>query len=286
MPVRFGDVNGDGKGDFIACPMLADSGPNHDRRDSGEVHIYFGTGVISGVIVNTAAATDITTIMGAHEGDLFGNETHVDDLNHDGLADIVMGSQNYDGPAGDRHCAVACSSTAGVRSTRARLISLQSEPPRRRTMSTIVGAEAGDRLGIWVNTGDVGGDGATWFSAPIGRWTRERPRRLRRGVCDLRRPDAATGDRPRRTRRAPHRRDHSIDPGDHLGSTIVVTDVDRDSLDDILIAGGLARGSARSKAASWPAAMGQRPARCRRRPPVRDAVSRRGRSRYRRRPTA
>src|SRR5262245_42139872 len=34
MPVRFGDIDGDGKGDFIACPMLADSGPNHDRRDS------------------------------------------------------------------------------------------------------------------------------------------------------------------------------------------------------------------------------------------------------------
>ena len=103
MPVRFGDVNGDGKGDFIACPMLADSGLAHDRRDSGEVHIYFGTGIISGTIVNTPEATNITTIMGAHEGDLFGNETHVDDLNHDGLADIVMGSQNYDGPAGDRH---------------------------------------------------------------------------------------------------------------------------------------------------------------------------------------
>ena len=33
MPVRFGDVNGDGHGDFIACPMLADSGPNADREN-------------------------------------------------------------------------------------------------------------------------------------------------------------------------------------------------------------------------------------------------------------
>ena len=102
MPVRFGDVNGDGFGDFIACPMLADSGPNFDRSNSGEVHIYYGDGTISGVRVNTLEDETITTILGPRPGDLFGNETCVDDVDVDGFADLIIGSQNYDGPAGDR----------------------------------------------------------------------------------------------------------------------------------------------------------------------------------------
>src|SRR5262245_27565029 len=79
MPLKFGDVNGDGFGDVIACPMLADSGPAGDRRDSGEVHVYFGNGTISGVIVNTPDAPGILTFMGARAGDLLGNEAFVAD---------------------------------------------------------------------------------------------------------------------------------------------------------------------------------------------------------------
>src|SRR5262249_33397758 len=246
MPVRFGDVNGDGKGDFIACPMLADSGPQHDRRDSGEVHIYFGTGVISGVIVNSDAATDITTIMGARESDLFGNETHVDDLNHDGLADIVIGSQNYDGPAGDRHNAGGVFIYYG-RHDNPRTLDLLAvgTPDAPAGITTIVGAKAGDRLGIWVNSGDVDGDGARDLvlgadqsDGPAGDRTDTGAIYIIFGGQTL--PPIVDLANPGSLRMSVI---HGIDPGDHLGSTIVVADVDRDGLDDILAAGGLARGS-------------------------------------------
>ena len=244
MPVRFGDINGDGDGDFVAAPMLADSGPQQDRRDSGEVHIYFGTGEISGVIVNTPEATDITTIMGARAGDLLGNEPFVWDLDADGFADILIGSQNYDGPANDRpNC-------GGVYLYR-------GQPQHPRTVDTaelpvdgvdirlFVGAEAGDRLGIWVTAGDLDGDGA--LDAILGAdqadgADNDRPDSgaiyVVFGGQDL--PPIVDFADPGDLRIAVI---HGIDPGDHFGSTIIATDVDGDGLDDLVAAGGLARGS-------------------------------------------
>src|SRR6185369_6469209 len=103
----------------------------------------------------------------------------------------------------------------------------------------------GDRLGIWVASGDVDGDGA------------------RDLVLGADQSDGPNGDRPDAGalyvvfggQTLPPIVDlanpgalriaviHGIDPGDHLGSTIVVADVDGDHLDDIIAAGGLARGS-------------------------------------------
>jgi hypothetical protein len=246
MPVRFGDVNGDGKGDFVACPMLADSGPDSDRQNSGEVHIVFGTGAISGVVVNTLDAPNITTIMGAHPGDLFGNETCVADLNKDGYADLIIGSQNYDGPAGDRHNAGGVFIYAG-RQTNPRTVDLAAigTPDAPAGVTTVIGAHAGDRLGIWVSEGDLDGDGALDLVLGADQFDGPNGERVDAGaiyvlfggqelpaIVDL----ADTGS----LRVAII---YGIDPGDHLGSTIVVKDVDGDGLADIVAAGGLARGS-------------------------------------------
>ena len=246
MPVRFGDVDGDGKGDFIACPMLADSGLDSDRQNSGEVHIYFGTGVISGMEVNTLEATNITTIMGARPGDLFGNETCVADLNKDGLADLLIGSQNYDGVAGDRHNAGGVFIYYG-RQSNERFVDLAAigGPEAPAGITTIFGAHAGDRLGIWVSEGDLDGDGALDLVLGADQMDGADGSRPDAGaiyvifggqdlpaVIDLANPGALRMSVI-----------YGIDAGDHLGSTIVVKDVDRDGLADVLAAGGLARGS-------------------------------------------
>ena len=241
MPVRIGDVDGDGHADFIASPMLADSGPNGDRHNSGEVHIYFGNGEISGVVVNTPDATNITTIMGARAGDLLGNEPHVIDIDGDGLADLLIGAQNYDGFDGDRH------NCGGVflyygRPGNPRYVDLAEDQER---VVEISGAEAGDRLGVWVTSGDLDGDGQR--DILLGADQADGP--------NDERPDAGAiyvifGGQP-----LPARIDlanpgtlrmaeiDGIDPGDHLGSTILAVDADGDGRDDILCAGGLARGS-------------------------------------------
>ena len=244
MPVRFGDIDGDGHGDFIACPMLADSGPNADREKSGELHVYFGDGTIGGVIVNTPESSRIMTIMGARPTDLLGNEPHVTDIDGDGLADMLIGSQNYDGLAGDRHNAGGVFLYFGRR-TNPRFLDLATLPLDPAPIITIEGAEEGDRLGIWVTTGDVDGDGK--LDLLLGADQSDGPSNDRPdsgsvtilfggqelpAVIDL----AAPGDLRMATI-------HGVDAGDHFGSTIVTDDVDEDGFDDILVAAGLARGS-------------------------------------------
>lgn len=244
MPVVFGDVNGDGKGDFIACPMLTDSGPAGDRSDAGEVHIYFGTGTISGVIVNTPEAANITTIMGARAGDLLGTKPEVVDVNGDGFADVAIGAQNYDGLAGDRRNAGGVFIYFG-RPDNPRTVDLADLPASATALTAIVGAEPGDRLGIWVTAGDVDGDDTV--DLILGADQADGPNNARPdsgavyvifggqelpAVLDL----AAPGG----LRMAVI---HGLDPGDHFGSTIFATDVDADGDDDLVVAGGLARGS-------------------------------------------
>jgi len=243
MPVRFGDVDGDGHGDFVACPMLADSGPQRDRRDSGEIHVYFGTGVISGVVADPPEG-EITTIMGARAGDLFGNESHLADLDGDGRADVISGAQNYDGPNGDRDNAGGVVVYYG-RAERPRRVDLLDLPDAASQTVLIVGEQPGDRLGIWVDSGDVDGDGLV--DVILGADQSDGPDDARPdcgaiyvlfggqswpSLVDLAAPGAL--------RIAVI---HGIDPGDHFGSTILTRDVDGDGREDIIVAAGLARGS-------------------------------------------
>lgn len=241
MPVRFGDVNGDDHGDFIACPMLADGGAASDRPDSGEVHIYYGTGEIGGVIVNTPEANGITTLIGARAGDLLGNEPHVVDLDGDGFADLLIGAQNYDGLAGDRHNAGGVFLYRGGAAT-PRTVDLLTPPAN---VVVITGAVAEDRLGIWVTSGDLDADGA--LDLVLGADQADAPGDGRAdagaiyvifGGQSL--PASIDLAQPGGLRMAVI---HGIDAGDHFGSTIVAADVDFDGRDDLIAAAGLARGS-------------------------------------------
>jgi hypothetical protein len=241
MPLKFGDINGDGHGDVVACPMLTDSGTDSGRRDSGEIHIYFGDGTISGVEVNAPDATNITTFMGARAGDLLGNEAFVADFNHDGYDDLLLAAQNYDGLNGDRH------NCGGVflyngRAQNPREVDL-ADPPA--DMMIITGADAGDRLGLWAIAADVDADGE--LDLLLGADQADGPANDRAdagaiyiifggqpwpGVIDLANPGSLHISII-----------HGVDPGDHFGSTIFAVDANRDGAADILAAAGLARGS-------------------------------------------
>ncbi len=85
----------------------------------------------------------------------------MDDVTGNGVGDLLIARQNYS-PAG-RPGAGALTIVVGGQALRDHAATLASldlrAPPAAVTLLTLVGAQAVDRLGIWMRTGDVTGDG-------------------------------------------------------------------------------------------------------------------------------
>jgi len=158
-PVEVGDFNGDGMQDVVMGPMAAD-GDNGTRNRSGEVYVYPGDQVLEGVLDRGDLQNPPggLTLMGARAGDFLGTELFVADVNGDGIEDLLVGAQNYDGPAGDRDTCGGVFVVLGREDLLDAALTLDMAAPPNDVI-TIFGADAGDRLGIWVEAGDLDGDG-------------------------------------------------------------------------------------------------------------------------------
>src|SRR5262245_981841 len=160
MPVEIGDLNGDGFPDLVLAPMAATS--DGGARDSaGEIYIYPGDGRIEGIIDRAALgeAPPGITIRGAERGDFLGTELFLADVDGDGLKDLLFTAQNYNGPAGARR--EMCGGAFILFGRRdlfveSRVIDMAAPPPE---LAMMYGARPGDRLGIWIEAGDIDGDG-------------------------------------------------------------------------------------------------------------------------------
>jgi hypothetical protein len=170
-PVELGDCDGDGHIDVIMAPMRADAGPigepAAERPEAGEVYVYPGDGRLEGVLDRASFGDSPPglTIWGARPGDLLGTEVFTFDVNGDEIEDLIMGAQNYDGP--DEDCSRVNAGGVFVVFGRPGLLDESStldlalaggETPPEGVL-TVVGAAANDRLGIWVEAGDIDGDG-------------------------------------------------------------------------------------------------------------------------------
>ncbi|MDJ0869266.1 MAG: hypothetical protein QNK03_24395 [Myxococcota bacterium] len=152
------DVDGDQKPDVALASLLASPG---GRTDAGEVYLLFGDGVVGGSYDTAVADPRILVFQGSAIAETTGSEIWMDDVTDDGLADLLIARQNFD--PGGRPGAGALSIVVGGSALRAHAATLApfdlAAPPPGVLVTTLVGAAAVDRLGIWMRTGDVTGDG-------------------------------------------------------------------------------------------------------------------------------
>ena len=161
-----GDVDGDGYPDlgvaFMRASPLGQSG-------AGEVNLVFGKGHIGWSVDtsrNQASFLRIAGDAGCPQnrcGEATGNEIWIDDVTGDGIADLLVGRQNYSPVPVGRIGAGALTVIVGGPEVRAFAAGLQfldlRDPPAELTIFTIIGRDRGDRFGMWMRTGDVDGDG-------------------------------------------------------------------------------------------------------------------------------
>ena len=158
------DIDGDGFKDSAFASFLADP---LGRVNAGELYVIFGNGSF-GDTLDTANASDtrILRIIGEATSENAGSELWIDDVTGDGVGDLLIARQNYSPdpllhpPA--RSGAGALTIIRGGPELRAlagvTTLDLAAPPPSV-SWTTLVGAAAGDRLGIWMRTGDITGDG-------------------------------------------------------------------------------------------------------------------------------
>lgn len=258
VPVAAGyDCNGDGHEDFAVAHLTASPA---GRTRAGSVELVLGDGTI-GPFYDTADTSDpaIIRVWGDIMQETCGSEVWMDDVDGDGLGDLLVCRQNYSAGAG-RIGIGAVTILFGGPHLRAQAnslaaIDLRDLPTTAAARLDILGAAQFDRLGIWIRTGDVDGDGIADIVtaadqsnglAPTNEDNRGAVYVIRGGahlraqaVVDL----AAFGATPIEGRLA------RIDPPAgsvryHLGATCTIGDLDGNGRGEVLAAAALNRAGA------------------------------------------
>lgn len=152
-----GDVNGDGISDIIVAARFAD-GPRNERGDAGEVYVIYGGPTLKGTLDLFVEGPDIT-LFGERKGDYLGSAVHANDLNSDGIADLIIGAMLAEDALGEREDSGKVYVIFGGSNLPALIDTMSLEIDRPDQFTIIYGAEAGDRLGSAVASGDVDRDG-------------------------------------------------------------------------------------------------------------------------------
>ncbi|MFV1994275.1 MAG: hypothetical protein ACC661_02470, partial [Verrucomicrobiales bacterium] len=154
------DCDGDGLRDFAFAQIVADP---MGRTDAGQVTLIFGDGTIGTDIDTGNPSADILEILGTHTREIAGNEIWIDDVDGDGLGDLLIGRQNFTVNYGQidegARSAGALTIIFGDSDLRTLGTLDLASPPAGVAILTLVGASDYDRLGIWMRTGDIDGDG-------------------------------------------------------------------------------------------------------------------------------
>ncbi|TPV93769.1 MAG: hypothetical protein B7733_18805 [Myxococcales bacterium FL481] len=252
-PVSGGfDLDGDGNNDLAVGHLTSTSAAG--RPFAGEVNVVFGDGALGNAIDLDTPGSHTLKVIGDGDFEATGNEVWMGDITGDGLGDLLICRQNYD--PGGRIGAGAVTVVPGSPVLRdmaedGEVLDLRS-PPEDLEVLTFAGAAEHDRLGIWVRTGDVDGDGvdellmaADQVSSDTATFAgavfvvRGGEHLHASGLIDL--ADFGSTDLAGNLAKI------SAPPGAedfHLGATLQAGDLDRNGRDEVMIAAALNRAGA------------------------------------------
>jgi hypothetical protein len=255
VPVAGGrDVDGDGFADVAFAEMVASP---LGRPGAGLVRLVFGDGTLAGTLDAAAPNERILTILGDGPSEATGAEIWIDDVTGDGLGDLLIGRQNFRADEA-RPGAGALSIVVGAPALRTLAESGAPldlrDPPLDVAVATLVGSAATARLGIWMRTGDVDGDGVA--DVAVGADQESDPSETHRGAVYLLRggPALATSQTLDLIEfgsptspfagRVARLRSPALAPHHHFGATCQVADLDGNGRAEVIGAAALSRAGA------------------------------------------
>lgn len=263
VPVAGGfDLDDDGFPDHAFAAFTASP---FGRSAAGEVYLIFGDGTIGGTRDTGVSDPGILVIAGTAIQEATGSEIWMDDVTGDGVGDLLIARQNFD--PGSRNGAGALTIVVGgpelaLLAEAGSVLDLAS-PPDTVSLTTIVGAGACNRFGMWVRTGDVTGDGIADFVVGADQegathrgaayLVRGGAQLATAGLVDL----AAFGTTVLAGHIARIERASSDGNHSHFGATVQIGDLDGNGRSEVLVAATLNRAGGQLDAVGCPGNQGR-----------------------------
>ena len=236
-PITAGDINGDGRDELVISAMAGD-GPDNGRSNAGEVAIYFGEETIAGQLDLSLDDARVVTVYGEAMDDIFGIKAHVGDVTGDGVQDLLVGAFYADGEGRQDAGKLYIISGLLLMELHAGSRVLDLAEPWPSGVSVVTGPEGRSRLGVWMSSGDVNGDGfedvlvsADQASGMGGAVETGRVYVLYGPLAADARLDLANTEHPLSII-------YGVDAFDHAGSSLASGDIDGDGFADVIIGAG------------------------------------------------
>lgn len=243
IPVNAADIDGDGRMDAILSAITGD-GRNNNRSSCGELHVLFGVDTIRGLVdfqYYDGVYENLFTIWGRAARDYLGSMHCAADLDNDGIKDLVLGAAWSDTPGRVNGGEVYL--IWGGPHLRGLFSDVASASDMATLETTIIkGAEADDKLGIWVAAGDVDNDGNNdiLLGAPRANGFDNDAAHDQTGECYLLYGPFARNDTIDLANPGDQRMTviFGIDPNDQMGNTLQIGNLNGDEYDDMVIGAG------------------------------------------------
>ncbi|MEQ8763462.1 MAG: FG-GAP-like repeat-containing protein, partial [Planctomycetota bacterium] len=152
--VEFGDFNGDGRPDLAVTGYRADF---NGVQDVGAVYVFYGRGarLPSGTLIDLAHQPADIAFYGPHAGAKFGITTSFDDIDGDGIDDLIVGADGLNSPTSGASAGGAFVFRGGQPYPNRGVIDLTT-----RSADLVIYSDAGGNQAAYASdTGDFNGDG-------------------------------------------------------------------------------------------------------------------------------